>query len=1204
MLEAGTTLLRGKYALTSRHSTWHQSREVWLARDADQEPYLIRIWGYGHDAAADFQRALWDRELGTLYRIASSPGAEDLTVTLRDAGVDQSSQCFVMVLGASIEASYPVLGSILSERQKHDWLDTSDAGARLELWGGLERVARAIGLLHDQDLLHRNIGANSLFVDPHEGPESFRLGGFEWSVRLGQPSHHAPPTDWHTPPEFSANGWFGYRRSTDWFGFGMLVARVMLGVEHHFGLAPEPRLARVLRDVERAPHLTELEKALIGRLIAIEPIDRLTLPSEIIPTIEAVKYGLTRAEAKSDDALLILAIDPKNEGLIDYLAERGFSWAANPEAERFYHDDPRHLLCLRGYLDTELADSALYAMPRKKTLLLKGRRVVLLVRPFDWGDGDAADERGWAAAYVVRDSTLRGSQGGDAVRALPAGAVRTRFVRELRTRRENRQRSVPWDPYLPVLGRAGAMRLELAKFRDFLRFTNQLELLMRATEIFAYKLTSNSSDELFEHIEIQDVQRATGMLYLGRTQNTTLTAFLAGRARDAETQTTDELRVILTGQEGGDDMHAKVEAEDAWEVRSIDEARRRVGLRRRKRIESNPVPHSGFARPADFLQQLQVIGRRKRAIDSLPSYAYLLRALTDPKRVLIDSGPAPLPVALSLAAVDANKQAAMRDILRVRPLYALQGPPGTGKTTLVAHLLRQIFDEDPVAQVLITAQQHSAVDVLRRTVEEEAFKDVPLDRQPLSVRLGDPRKITGGATDIAKLLLTRCSEDLSRADGSTAIATRWRTHVDMLAAPQVDWHIGSSDADTVQSELRRFVQLVRRGANITYCTTSAGDLEQLVKEKQFDWSILEESGKCHGFDMVLPLEAGHRWLLIGDHSQLPPYRFADYSEGIAQFDRAIESLDAMKDIGRYLVDHDWLRDWKARGKSERDEFRVYCARWLTTFATIFGECSTSAGLTGDDSSGALAGRLSKQYRMHPAIGSIVSDVYYDSEIENATVTSAGLPDERVVHALDEPSEVRGKAVVWIDTPWAKVNRAAAQSPDGRNINHYEADVVLAFLRALQQSEPRRDTTVAVLTPYRNQMSYLRRAIVEARIESELSTKGFSSALRGRLVHTVDSFQGNEADIVVVSLVKNHDAIRDIGGIGFLDESSRMNVLLSRAQQLLVLVGSKAFFEYQTSHVDADDRTHGLSHWPRLLTVFEKMRREQVAVVVNSTDLLK
>ena len=52
-----------------------------------------------------------------------------------------------------------------------------------------------------------------------------------------------------------------------------------------------------------------------------------------------------------------------------------------------------------------------------------------------------------------------------------------------------------------------------------------------------------------------------------------------------------------------------------------------------------------------------------------------------------------------------------------------------------------------------------------------------------------------------------------------------------------------------------FCELVRRGASLTYCTTSAGDLEELAEGRQaFDWSIIEEAGKAHGFDLALPLE--------------------------------------------------------------------------------------------------------------------------------------------------------------------------------------------------------------------------------------------------------------------------------------------------------------------------------------------------------------
>src|SRR5690606_22897989 len=86
-----------------------------------------------------------------------------------------------------------------------------------------------------------------------------------------------------------------------------------------------------------------------------------------------------------------------------------------------------------------------------------------------------------------------------------------------------------------------------------------------------------------------------------------------------------------------------------------------------------------------------------------------------------------------------------------------------------------------------------------------------------------------------------------------------------------------------------FCELVRRGASLTYCTTSAGDLEELADGAQsFDWSIVEEAGKAHGFDLALPLQAGHRWLLIGDPKQLPPYRFDDYLDGIERIDEAAE----------------------------------------------------------------------------------------------------------------------------------------------------------------------------------------------------------------------------------------------------------------------------------------------------------------------------
>ena len=136
--------------------------------------------------------------------------------------------------------------------------------------------------------------------------------------------------------------------------------------------------------------------------------------------------------------------------------------------------------------------------------------------------------------------------------------------------------------------------------------------------------------------------------------------------------------------------------------------------------------------------QLKLIRRRKQAIDGFDGHSYLLRSLAAPGQVYIDTGAADLPVQLAPETVDEAKRRAIEDILRVRPIYALQGPPGTGKTTLVAWLLREILQDDPVAQVLVTAQAHGAVDVLRARVTE-AFEDVAPERRPLAVRLGSRR---------------------------------------------------------------------------------------------------------------------------------------------------------------------------------------------------------------------------------------------------------------------------------------------------------------------------------------------------------------------------------------------------------------------------------------------------------------------------------
>jgi superfamily I DNA and/or RNA helicase len=223
--------------------------------------------------------------------------------------------------------------------------------------------------------------------------------------------------------------------------------------------------------------------------------------------------------------------------------------------------------------------------------------------------------------------------------------------------------------------------------------------------------------------------------------------------------------------------------------------------------------------------------------------------------------------------------------------------------------------------------------------------------------------------------------------------------------------------------------------------------------------------------------------------------------------------------------------------------------------------------------GALVGQLTNQYRMHSSIGTLVSKVYYEGRLQHATVASDGSSKPWVLHGYNTPAAIRGRSVVWLDLPWCQVDGDRwAESAEPRYHNDQEIEAVSGFLSAL----PGRDDemTVALLSPYTQQVSRLNRAFQNKRLpnglkpQRRLGVRHFLAGRPDRLAHTVDSFQGNQADIVVISLVRNNKEGPRYG-LGFLKEEERMNVLISRAGRLLVLVGSFEFFAHQVSTTSPD-----------------------------------
>jgi superfamily I DNA and/or RNA helicase len=167
-------------------------------------------------------------------------------------------------------------------------------------------------------------------------------------------------------------------------------------------------------------------------------------------------------------------------------------------------------------------------------------------------------------------------------------------------------------------------------------------------------------------------------------------------------------------------------------------------------------------------------------------------------------------------------------------------------------------------------------------------------------------------------------------------------------------------------------------------------------------------------------------------------------------------------------------------------------------------------------------RLDVQYRMNTAIMNFSSQEFY----EGALIAADSVKDHKL------PGE---EPLLWIDTAGAGFEEEAEQE-SGSRYNPKEASVILFRIEQLL-AQGITGEQLAVITPYAAQARYLRAALSESGIE----------------VDTIDGFQGREKDAVLISLVRSNEDQE----VGFLKETRRLNVALTRARKHMTVVGDSA-----------------------------------------------
>lgn len=181
--------------------------------------------------------------------------------------------------------------------------------------------------------------------------------------------------------------------------------------------------------------------------------------------------------------------------------------------------------------------------------------------------------------------------------------------------------------------------------------------------------------------------------------------------------------------------------------------------------------------------------------------------------------------------------------------------------------------------------------------------------------------------------------------------------------------------------------------------------------------------------------------------------------------------------------------------------------------------------------------LTVQYRMNEAIMRFSSDWFYGGRLQAAEeVKCRGILD------FDSPLE-------WLDTSEMDFSEKYVSATGGR-VNPDEGEFMLDSLEAYikrigEKRVEDENLDFAVISPYKAQVSWLRR---------NAKKRNVLRRLKGKIaINTIDGFQGQERDVVFISLVRSNDD----GKIGFLSDLRRMNVAMTRARMKLVIIGSAA-----------------------------------------------
>lgn len=1101
-------------------------------------PVLVKVWPRQGNTDDGELKDIWSHEIRQLHRLQGYPGAADCIAYLLDSGYDDKG--FYLVLDPGQRQP---LHQLLSLESGGYWLNNPKLPKnRLLIWKNIGLLAKGLETLHSQGLLHRNIDKWAVLTAGLDEPD-FQLTGFEWSMRV-------VATDSGTRVQRRHKGGADHDSFLhDWRAFGVLAGE-LLG-------ANQTRLKDTkLSPHEVADHLKSEEALLLRKILQITPsfpLNGETITSGIDQVCRILVTAVAGHESKYN---LALRFGP-NSKLSERIRECAGLEIDDVEGQRIF-------------VEEDLALSSMLIAIRRNdrpddiTLALRGRNLIYRLTEFRPA---RSSQLSWDIAYC--DGCLQQAPAPVNVAGtmpIPRGAIECMLFAEANKQFPRiRGRVASWNDLKKEFHAEISAPTKEEVTHKALALIQFIEALYAAAEVFPVEVIPQ--DQIESDVDSESVENTLHLKPRSDPDRNQLSIALGLRSLS------NRLEQALDGDnikpEGwilsdSTSLGETGQADTEWRFREIS----RTGSSQELYIFTGDHPAPLFKDavliPEGYIGRDVQFKRRLRALRALNEHHELLRMITDPRSRIADTHDI-INEDDSFAELDGPKQEALKEIIATIPLYLVQGPPGVGKTRLVRDLVKRLFEDDSTSRLLLTAQSNAAVDHLLD--ELAAVLDDHYEIKPLIVRCVSKDKAeVSGEFDIgnkAKELIS----NLSKSELASELPKKLSDSLNKLSGISLDDSPKTLSGRTINQAYRAFEGVVARAANVVFATTNSSELDRLIDERgQFDWAIVEEAGKATGSELVTPMLLSHRRLMIGDHKQLPPFDIDKFIALLKEPESVKNALTLGNDfIGRPLRDST-TEEVLDEIDSESDEggqvFTDICTtalRVLTLFETII-EDEFSRQKRPNARGRPIAKKLTDQHRMHPAIASLVSKVFYQNDLDTHASCIEKFKERRPPYSSLDKSILPVSPIVIVNMPYVQstINvRRGDTYP--RWHNPLEVEAAITILENLSASGLGSDApTLAILSPYNQQVRRIRNAI-----DGSSSAKNTLSSFRapthdGEFCHTVDSFQGSEADVVIVSLVRNNSHSNPQSALGFLQDMRRMNVLLSRAKWQLVLITSLDF----------------------------------------------